>query len=364
MSSALMKTLRRIVPLVQILALLYLFLVSISLLQSAFKLFGGDFANQLMDSTSEPFLALVIGMIVTSIVQSSSVTTSLVVGLVAGGAIGLPSAIPMVMGANIGTTVTNTIVSLGQITHKQDFNRAFSAAIIHDIVNVINVIVVFPFQVYFNILGRIAESLAGLFVGIGGAEFTSPLKLIVKPTSKLIVELVQSSPWIVILIAVALLFFSLRYLVKTLKTLVVSKMQVFFDKIIFKNPLTSLLFGLAFTVMVQSSSITTSLIVPLAGAGLLNLWQVLPYTLGANIGTTITAILASLATGSPASMAVAFAHLTFNLIGTAIIWPLKFVPIGIAKFVAGIATRNRLFPILFIVFFFYVIPLLIIILKR
>ena len=364
MSSDLMKTLRRIVPVVQILVLLYLFLLSISLLQSAFKLFGGDFARQLMDTTSEPFLALVIGMIVTSIVQSSSVTTSLVVGLVAGGAIGLPGAIPMVMGANIGTTVTNTIVSLGQIGHKQDFRRAFSAAIVHDIVNVITVFVVFPFQVYFNVLGRIAEYLSGLFVGVGGTEFTSPVKFIVKPAAKLIVELVQSSPWIVILIAIAILFFSLRYLVKTLKSVVVSKIQVFFHKVVFKNPLISLLFGLVFTVMVQSSSITTSLIVPLAGAGLLTLWQILPYTLGANVGTTITAILASLATGSPASMAVAFAHLIFNVFGIAIVWPLKFIPIRISEFVAGIATRNRLLPILFIILFFYAIPLMIVILMR
>lgn len=364
MSSDLMKALKRIVPVVQIAALLYLFLLSISLLQSAFTLFGGDFARQLMDATSAPFLALIIGMIVTSIVQSSSVTTSLVVGLVAGGAIGLPGAIPMVMGANIGTTVTNTIVSLGQIAHKQDFRRAFSAAIVHDVVNVITVIVVFPLQVYFNILGRIAESLSGLFVGVGSTEFTSPVKYIVKPAANLIVELVQSSPWIVILIAIAILFFSLRYLVKTLKSVVVSKIQVFFDKIVFKNPLISLLFGLAFTVMVQSSSITTSLVVPLAGAGLLTLWQILPYTLGANVGTTITAILASLATGSPASMAVAFAHLTFNVFGIAIIWPLRFIPIKIAEFVSGIAIKNRLLPIIFIALFFYVIPLLIVIFMR
>ncbi len=364
MSSDLMKALRRIVPVLQIPVLLYLFLLSISLLQSSFKLFGGDFAKQLMDTTSDPFLALVIGMIVTSVVQSSSVTTSLVVGMVAGGAIGLPGAIPMVMGANMGTTVTNTIVSFGQIAHRQDFRRAYSAAIVHDVVNMITVIVIFPFQVYFNILGRIAESLSGLFVGVGGAEFTSPVILIIKPTTVFIVELAQSSPWVIILIAVALLFLSLKYLVKILKSVVVSKIQVFFDKIVFKNSLISLLFGLAFTVMVQSSSITTSLIIPLAGAGLLTLSQVLPYTLGANVGTTITAILASLATGSSAAMAVAFAHLTFNVFGIAIVWPLKFIPIRIAEFVAGIATRNRLLPILFIILFFYVIPLMIVILMR
>jgi len=364
MTTRLTTSLTRLQPVIKICVLLYLFLVSISLLQSAFKLFGGDFAKQLMDTTSEPFLSLVIGMIVTSIVQSSSVTTSLVVGLVGGGAISIHGAIPMVMGANIGTTVTNTLVSLGQITHRHDFRRAFSAAIVHDIVNVITVIIVYPFQVHFDVLGRIAEFLSGLLVGIGGAEFTSPIKIIVRPTAKLIVELAQSNPWIVTPIAVALLFLSLRYLVKALKLLVVSKIQVFFDKIIFKTAIRSLLFGLVFTVMVQSSSITTSLIVPLAGAGLLSMWQVLPYTLGANVGTTITAILASLATGTPAAMTVAFAHSLFNITGIAIIWPLRFIPIKIAQSVAGVAAKNRFFPILIIALFFYVIPLTIVIFMR
>ena len=354
----------QIVPVAKIIALVYAFLLSISLLGSAFKLLGGDFAKQLVTTTSDPFLALIIGIIVTSIVQSSSVTTSLVVGLVGGGAMSLQGAVPMVMGANIGTTVTNTIVSLGYITYKEDFRRAFSASVIHDIVNLITVILIFPFQVKFNILGRSAEFFSSLFVGMGGGEFRSPIKAIVSPAADFIVELVQHKPLIVILIAVALLFLSLRYLVKTLKSVVVSKIQVFFDKVVFKNPVISLLFGLVFTVMVQSSSITTSLIVPLAGAGLLTLQQVLPYTLGANVGTTVTAMLASLATGNSLAVAVAFSHFIFNVIGIVIIWPFKFIPIKLAGLMGQIAVKNKWVPVAFILLVFYIIPLTIILLVR
>ena len=78
-------------------------------MSSSFKMFGEDFSSNLISLTSDPFVALFIGILVTSIVQSSSFTTSLVVGLVASGCLTLGGAIPIVLGANIGTTVTNTI---------------------------------------------------------------------------------------------------------------------------------------------------------------------------------------------------------------------------------------------------------------
>jgi len=355
---------RKIAPALAVITLLYLFLLSISLLGSAFKLFGKGFAEQLVTTTSDPFVSLVIGILVTSLVQSSSVTTSLLVGLVGGGAINLAGAIPMVMGANIGTTVTNSMVSLGQITRKDDFRRAFSASVVHDVFNLMAVIVIFPFQYKFNILGYLSEEVATAFTGVGGVKFTSPIKAIVKPTAGLLIDLMGENPWIVTIFAAVLLFFSLNFLVKTLKGVVLAKIQVFFDKVIFRNPAISIVFGLIFTVLVQSSSITTSLVVPLAGAGILSLYQVFPYTLGANVGTTFTAILASLATGSTIALAVALAHLFFNIIGIVLIWPIRVIPIKIAVFLAEIAIKNRMFPFVFIALMFYVIPLAVVFLVR
>jgi sodium-dependent phosphate cotransporter len=350
--------------LTRIVLLLYLFLLSISLLQSAFKLFGNDFAEQLITTTSNPFLGLMIGVIVTTIVQSSSVTTSLVVGLVGGGVLNLQGAIPMVMGANIGTTVTNTLVSLGHIARKDSFKRAYSASVVHDVFNLMAVAIMFPFQVQFDFLGRMAESISRLIFGVGDLTFASPVKTIVAPTTHLVVDLVHGSPWLLVVTAILLLFFSLNFLVKTLKGVVIARIQVFFDKIIFKNPVTGLLFGLVLTTLVQSSSITTSLIVPLAGAGLLTLHQVFPYTMGANVGTTMTAIIASLATGSPAAATLASAHLLFNVIGIVIIWPIRALPIRIASLLAELAVKNRLFPLVFLALFFYIIPLTIVLIMR
>jgi sodium-dependent phosphate cotransporter len=353
-----------VISAVKIAVLLYLFLLAVSLIGTAFKSFGSGFARSLFEATSSPILGLVIGIISTSLVQSSSVTTSLVVGLVGAGAISLEGAIPMIMGANIGTTVTNMLVSIGHITRKEEFRRAYSASVIHDIFNLMSVIIIFPFQIKYNVLGRMANAFSGVIIGIEGVKFRSPLKQIVDPTAHLIAEVVQSNPWILIVLALLLLFVSLNFLVRTLKSVFVGRLQSFFDNVVFKNPATSMALGLVFTCLVQSSSITTSLIVPLAGAGLLNLNQVFPYTLGANIGTTLTAILAALATGQSSAVVVALSHLLFNVTGIVIIWPIKAVPLKAARFMANLGMKNRALPVVFVILFFYAIPLAIVFLAR
>ena len=131
---------------------LYLFLVGIKGLSSGIKHLGGDFAKQIMTTTSNPFIALVIGILATTLFQSSSTTTSIIVGMVSGGAITLTGAIPMIMGANIGTTVTNTIVSMGHIRRGNEFKRAFSASTHHDIFNVLSVIILLPLEIAFGFI--------------------------------------------------------------------------------------------------------------------------------------------------------------------------------------------------------------------
>ena len=94
------------------------------------------------------------------------------------------------------------------------------------------------------------------------------------------------------------------------------------------------------TLIVQSSSVTTSLIIPLAGAGLITVRQIFPYTVGANIGTTGTAILAAMATQNHIAVTVAFAHLCFNIFGIILFYPLKFIPIWLAEFVGKKASQS------------------------
>jgi sodium-dependent phosphate cotransporter len=344
-------------------AYLYAFLVSIGLLAAAFNAFGGGFVTGLIESASNPLVGLFVGILTTTLVQSSSTTTSIVVAMVGGGVMPISTAIPVVMGANIGTSVTNTLVSLGHIGRGPEFYRAFAASTVHDFFNITAVLLIFPLELLTGVLERGSAVLADLFGQAGGLTFASPLKLATAPAVAGLGELLGGSAWLLLALALALMFGSLRQLVRTLKSLVLTRAQVFFDTVIFRSTLRAMAFGVAMTVLVQSSSITTSLVIPLAGAGLLSLRQVFPYTLGANVGTTITAILAALATGQLAAVTVAFAHLLFNLLGIAVIWPiapLRALPIALAQRLSALAVRQRTLPVVYIVLFFYLLPLVVI----
>ncbi len=346
---------------------LYLFFLSLQLMGDSMKLFGKDFASTLLQTTANPFVGLFIGILATSIIQSSSSTTSIVVGMVAGGALNIPNAIPIIMGANIGTSITNTIASLPQINRSNEFKRAFAAATVHDFFNFLSVIVIFPLQYYTNFLGKAASLLAEVSQDVGGLKFLSPVKAITKPVSKYLIAQLKSGigdgslyKWIALAIALLFLFVALKYMTESLKVLIIAKAKAWFDEILFKTAPRAMLVGLLLTVLVQSSSITTSLVVPMAGAGLLTLVQIFPYTLGSNVGTTVTAILAALLTGNIAALTVAFAHLLFNITGILFWWPLKKLPLFLADKFAEYSIKNKLIPVAYILVLFFIIPVLVI----
>jgi sodium-dependent phosphate cotransporter len=330
---------------------LYLFILSIQLMGTSFKLMGEGFAETLLSATSNPVAGLLIGILTTSIIQSSSTTTSIAVGFVAGGVLTLRGAIPIVMGANIGTTITSAIVSLGHITRKGEFQRAFGAAIVHEFFNVLAVIILFPLEMTTHLLEKSAAALSNAFIGIGGIEFLSPLKLITEPVTDLIEKTIPI-PAFLLLGAIALLFFSLVKMVQTMRSLLLVRFELFLDRYLFKNDITAFLLAVIVTATIQSSSITTSLVIPLAGAGLLTVRKIFPYTLGANVGTTITAMLASFATLNPIALTLAFVHLLFNLFGIIIIYPFKKIPIWLAETSARIAAESRRNTIIFLIFYF------------
>ncbi|MCK4911559.1 MAG: Na/Pi symporter, partial [Thermodesulfovibrionales bacterium] len=156
---------------------LYLFLLSISLMGAAFKGFGKGFAEVLLNTTSNSFVGLFIGILATSLVQSSSTTTSIVVGMVASGVITTGNAVPIIMGANIGTTVTNTLVSLGHVTRREEFKRAIAGATVHDFFNLICVAIMFPLELATGFLQKMATYMSEVFIMVGGIKFSSPVML-------------------------------------------------------------------------------------------------------------------------------------------------------------------------------------------
>ncbi len=356
---------------VAVLALLFIFLIGIKGLGSGFKLLGKDVLDSFFAATENPFVGLVVGILATTVVQSSSVTTSMIVGLVAAPLNPLPlaNAIPMIMGANIGTTVTNSIVSFGHAGRRDEFRKAFAVATCHDFFNFGAVLILLPLEMATGILQRTARGLSGLLTTGSGVTYESPLKSVLKAGGapiKGLAELLFDHPIgqaiVIILLSGLLIFLALMLIVKLMRSLMQTRVEAYVSRVLGRNVIISLVVGAVATVLVQSSSITTSLLVPLAAAGLITLRQAFPITLGANIGTTITALLASLAvSGQNAHFGVeiALVHLWFNVGGILLILPfepIRELPLRAARWLADTAVESRPWAIGYVVGLFFLLP--------
>lgn len=358
-----------------VLGFLYLFLVSIGLMGAAFKGFGRGFAENLLSTTANPFVGLFIGILATSLVQSSSTTTSIVVGMVAADVLTIAGAIPIIFGANIGTTVTNSLVAIGHVSRREEFKRAIAGATVHDFFNLICVAILFPIELATGFLYKLATGLSNIFVDFGGLKFTSPIKAITKPAVKWIKHhFMEAFPdshtlayILVLLLSFVMLYFALFFIVKLMRSLVISQTESALNQALGRSGMIGILAGLVFTIIVQSSSITTSILVPLIAAGIITVETAFPITMGANIGTTATALLASFATGNIAAITIAFVHLLFNCVGVGCIYPIRFfreIPIKLAHWLGDLAFRKRRYAIMYVITLFFIIPTLMIVLSR
>ena len=352
-----------------VVALLYLFLTGVELLSGGFKTMGAGFVDGLFEGVSNPLGGLFVGLLATVLVQSSSVSTSVIVGLVASGVVGVDEAVPMVMGANLGTTVTNTLASLGHMRRDMEFRRAFAAATVHDFFNILAVIVFLPLELATGYLSSTASWITEQVIGNSGAEFNSPLKAAVKMPAGWVKDLLSGvgagGNWmggLMILIGLAFIFLALAYITRNMRLLVADRVEAAINRTLGAGSgFVAILLGVIITVSVQSSSITTSVLVPLAASGVLTLENIYPVTLGANVGTTITALMASLATGSPAAVTVAVVHTLFNLSGIALFYPiraLRRIPLRLAAGLADVAAERRSTAIIYAVGVFVVVPLI------
>jgi len=344
----------------------YLFLVSIGLMSVAFKGFGKEFAENLIKATSNPFIGLFIGIFATSIMQSSSTTTSILVGMVASGILTVGNAIPIIMGANIGTTITNTLVALGHVTRREEFRRAISGATLHDFFKLMCVCILFPLEITTHFIEKISTRIAILFSNVGGIKFTSPVKTATKPLINFVKHSLERLSFpenivyiLLLIISIILLFFCLYFIVRMMKSIVIGRVEIVFNNVFGKNAILGIAAGLIFTAIIQSSSITTSLMVPLVASGILTLEAMYPIIMGANIGTTVTAILASFATGSVVAITVAFCHLVFNLICVLFIYTiptLRKIPLSLAKWMGNLAFKKRRYAIIYVLAVYFLIP--------
>ncbi|WP_340105324.1 Na/Pi symporter [Rhodohalobacter sp. 8-1] len=362
-----------------VILLIYLLLAAVSIIGNGFEIASGGAASQLFEFATNPVIALMIGIVATATIQSSSTVTSIIVGLVAGG-LPISMAIPMVMGANIGTSLTSTIVSLGHVRDGEEFKRAFSAATVHDSFNVFAVVLLLPIELLFHPLENISLWLAGLVSGdavmadvsVSGFNIIS---IAIAPVVDMIMfssSLLQGT-WqgIVLIVAgVGIILFVVHSIGKILKKLMTGRALDIMNTAVGRGPISGIGAGSLITILVQSSSTTTALIVPMAGSGVMSMKQVYPFTLGGNIGTTVTALLAATAiTGPTAILAlqIALLHFLFNVFAILIIFCiplLRNIPPTIAEKMAEITQKNKWFVGAYILSLFFIFPLIALVISR
>ncbi|WP_017053676.1 Na/Pi symporter [Vibrio genomosp. F6] len=348
--------------------MLYLLLLAVSMVGSGFKLATGEQAKVLFEFASHPVAGLMIGLVATALIQSSSTVTSIIVGLVAGG-LPVETAIPMIMGANIGTTVTNTLVSLGHVRCNQEFKRAFASATIHDFFNLLAVTIFLPLEMAFGILEKISHWLVSPMLATGdmsikGLNFIKP---ITKPVVSALKEPLSTFGDVaggiaLIVLGIATIFVAITVMGKLMKSLMVGRAREILKNAIGRGPIHGIVSGSIVTVLVQSSSTTTSLMVPLVGTGVLKVRDVYPFTLGANIGTCITALLAATAVSGEFAvfaLQIALVHLAFNILATVFIFGIPFLrelPVKCADFISDMAVKNRGIVAAYLVSVFIIMP--------
>ncbi|MCY4615147.1 MAG: Na/Pi symporter [Chloroflexi bacterium] len=357
-------------------ALLYLFLVGVSSLEAGIKGLGAEFQAGLLESVDNPVAGVCAGVLATVLVQSSSVSTATIVGLVGAGTLNVESAVPMILGANIGTTITNTLASLASIGRSGEFRRAFAAAIQHDFFNIIAVLIFLPLQVATGFLSEAAYWLADLLGGnVAGGKTRSPIKEVVKEPVRQAQDLLGGAiesdrivGALLLALGLLLIFMSLALITINMRRLFAERLERSLNSAVARGSgLVGMAIGVVTTISVQSSSITTSILIPLVGSGVLTLRNAFPITLGANVGTTVTALLASLAVDLRAGLVVALTHTLFNLAGIGLIYPfrpLRDVPVRLAERVSTIAAVHPLLVALYVIGTFVVGPVVGIVVLR
>lgn len=343
---------------ITIIGVIVLFFFSIHLLGMGFDHLGGEMARAITMATSNPFIGLFIGILITAIFQSSSTITSMAVAAVAAGSITLENAVPIVMGANIGTTLTSTIVSMSYVNKAKEFRRAIAAGVSHDIFNILMVFLLFPLEYHYGFLSKISLEISHLIKVDGDSMITIKSLMdwsVLESVDAFLIRYLGAI--FTLVLALAMLFGAIKIASNLLYREIIGPAQ---DKVrrFFSNTGRSFGAGLLLTSVIQSSSLTTSLIVPMVATGKVDLKRAFQFILGANLGTTITALLAAMLK-SEYAVSLAIAHFMFNLIGVLIFLFIPYVsslPTYLADKLGQITMKYRIVGFAYIIVIFFLLP--------
>lgn len=280
----------------------------------AIKGFGGAIKGACLPYAASLFVTsfgllkgLYTGLFATAIIQSSSVVTSLAVSVASENVLPFAGAVGIVLGANIGTTITSVIVA---VIGWQAYKTVWKVVFFQIFFNLVTVGVVLPLEYFTGIFGKTSLFLAS--------------KIPMGTVSNNIIPAIKTTSGLSVIVYLLLIILSIYLLTNITKGVLGDLIQNSVTAVRDKPFFVIFIFGLFSTCVVQSSSVINSFVILLAMTcpPVISFNLVMGITLGANLGTTFTALLASLA-GTETGMAIAFVHILINLVGCVIFYTLR-----------------------------------------
>jgi len=340
---------------------LYFFVSGIVLIKSSAVMMGESLAETIVllirDTTSGVFT----GWIGTAIIQSSGAFDSIIVTFTSSGAIPLSLAVATIIGAEIGTTSTPFLVSiLGQLRGGQRLTASYNVTMSHVLYNLFTLLLFYPAELFLGVFSNVAVQGQGFFISAPWLGAFPDIIDVATPWVDVLLEFIPA--WLGLIVGGALLISALIVLEKYMTAIFSIPRSWNLIRATFAKPVRAFFVGFIFTILVPSTSVMVSLLVPLASSGvLLADYYILPYILGANIGTVFDVMIAALATGDPVSMGVWLVHLTINLVGAIIFMPMLGPFSRLVRWIAEkLGSSPRLALATAVIF--YVIPVLVVLL--
>jgi solute carrier family 34 (sodium-dependent phosphate cotransporter) len=347
----------------QMFVALFIFLVVIDLLTLSLVSLNNEILDQLFEASNNPFVGLFVGLLMAALIHSSSIVTAMMVAIVASGNMTLVQAVPFVLGANIGTTITSTLVSFSFIMKKNEFKKAFAAGVLHDLFNIIAVLILLPLEYYFGLLSNTASFIsATLFKNYQGENSNFNYNLLfTRPISAYLLGIINSSLFALVISLIGL-FTTVKFITRIIfkSFIAINVKQI--NSYVFKNPYLAFFYGIIFTAFVQSSTVITSLVVPLVATRKTTIKKVFPFIMGSNVGTTITAAIAALFKPE-AAISLALVHFLFNVFGVILFLPfpvLRNIPVMAAIYLGKQTIKSRFVGLGYIIVTFFLLPFLLI----
>jgi sodium-dependent phosphate cotransporter len=365
----------KVVSWIAVIVALYVLVGAVGLMGRGFRLLGHDVAEQLFSFAVNPLVGASVGVLATVLIQSSTAVTSMIVAAVGAGAVPVALAIPMILGSNVGTTATGTFVALGFAGNPTEFRRALAGSSIHDFYNLLSILIFLPLEVLFHPLERLSGTLAH---ALQDTVLPDPSNVdVVRAATRPVVDTVVAGtshlpgPWagiVTMLLGIGLILAAVQVLSRLLKVLMVGRARAALMQAVYHGPALAMATGAGATVLTQSSTVTQSILVPFVGVGVLTPGQLYPITVGSNLGTTLTALLAAFAfdgEDSLVALQIALVHVLYNVLSVIVIFVLPYlrpVPLWCAERLAAIASVHKAVLAAYVVMVFLVLPALIIVL--